>query len=308
MLPSGSTLTQTFTNEALRDISQMCPQLQSLQIFPCQIINFFSNAPSIPYGVYVSAFRQLRTFTTSLTMLRPEPFLALSQLPYLQSLAIFSSGAEPSFTGIEIPKDSISALRQLEVHDLQPSCIEALWSVTFLVTRLTQVTVRTSFIGSDDPWLNVARTISNRTPLISELHLDFGDGYTPLLSNFIGHFCQARLTTLIIGGQPQLWTTFPQYVLALPSCLEVLKIRGEKTPMKFLPQLAWHLPHLRLLALDLLMYETPKDGAVGVMIQAAEAGHERVERLVLQSSWAGLMVAPPERKESVAWYDLQMLL
>ncbi|KAG8741279.1 hypothetical protein FRC10_003027 [Ceratobasidium sp. 414] len=306
MPPSGPTLTQTSTNEALRDISQMCPQLQNLQIFPFQIINFFSDAHSTPYEVYVSAFRQLRTLTTSLTMLRPEHFLALSQLPYLQSLAVFSSGAEPLFTTIDIPEASFLALRQLAVHDLRPPCIEALWGVSSLVTRLTQVTVQTSFIGSDEPWLNIARIISNRTPLLAELHLDFGHGYTPLLSNFISHFHQTYLTALIIGGQPQLWTNFPEFVLGLPSRLEVLKIRGEKTPVKFLAHLARHLPHLRLLALDLFMHEAPADEVTGVTAQAVNAGREQVGRFVLQSSWAGLTFASPMRKESIAW-SLHML-
>ncbi|KAG8686549.1 hypothetical protein FRC08_012454 [Ceratobasidium sp. 394] len=236
-------------------------------------------------------------------MLQPKPFLALGQLPYLQSLAVFSSGAEPAFTRIDIPEDSFAALCRLEVHDLRSSCIEALWSVTSLVNRLTQVTVQTSFIGSDDPWINVARVISARTSLISELHLDFGHGYTPLLSKFISHFHRVCLTTLVIGGQPQLGPIFPQFVLGLPSCLEVLKIRGERPPIKFMPQLAKHLSNLRLLALGLLMYETANNGAVNVVVQAVEPGCEPVGRFVLQSSWEGLIFSSPERTESMAWYD-----
>ncbi|KAG8692456.1 hypothetical protein FRC09_011181 [Ceratobasidium sp. 395] len=233
-------------------------------------------------------------------MLQPEPFLALSQLPHLQSLSVYASGAEPPFMRTDIAEKSFESLRRLEVHDLLPSSIEALWSMSPLITGLTQATVQTSFISSDDPWLNVARTISNRSPLVSELHLDFGIGFTPLLSNFLKHFQQTRLTTLVIDGRPQLGVTFPEFIQGLPSCLEVLKIRWERTLIRFMPLVALHLPHLRILAMDLTVHDTPSEKMIAAATQNVKADGGKVPNLIIQNCWEDLRIVLPDRKESIA--------
>ncbi|KAG8795652.1 hypothetical protein FRC12_011624 [Ceratobasidium sp. 428] len=298
MPPTASALTQLTTNDGLREISEVCPQLQTLAVFPFQRISFFSETEQPLYGPYISCFSQLRTLSTSLTMLQPEPFLALSRLPYLKSLAVYASGAEPPFMRTDIAEKSFESLRRLEVHDLLPSSIEALWSLPFVV-RLTQVTFQTSFTNSDDPWLNVARTISNRSPLISELHLDFGIGFTPLLSNFLKHFQQTRLTTLIIDGRPQLGVTFPEFIQGLPSFLEVLKIRWERTLMRFMPLVASHLPRLRILAVDLTVHDTPSDKLIATATQVVEVSGRKVPNFILQNCWEDLRIVLPDRKESI---------
>ncbi|KAG8795937.1 hypothetical protein FRC12_007750 [Ceratobasidium sp. 428] len=277
MPPCAAALTQLTTNNGLREISEVCPQLQTLAIFPFQKISFFSETEQPLYSPYISRFSQLRALSTSLTILQPESFLARMDL------------AEKSF----------ESLRQMEVHDLLPSSIEALWSVPPLIARLTRVTVQTSFISSDNPWLNVARIISSSSPLISELHLDFGIGFSPLLSNFSRQFQPTRLTTLIIDGRPQLAATFPEFILGLPSCLEVLKIRWERTLMRFMPLVASHLPHLRILAVDLTVHDTPSDRLIATATQVVEVSGRKVPNFILQNCWEDLRIVLPDRKESI---------
>jgi hypothetical protein len=198
----------------LQDISEKCSRLNSLTLLPGvatiktsmymgdsgvfersqSIINvsFLNLFPEIHSNI--PCFSSLRTLTTTPFILESEAFMALAQLPLLESLSIHSlkEDRQEYDSGLELPDKSFPALRHLELRNVSWKTVFDLFSMKPVIRGL-QSALFTVYGGSMD--------------------IVYYDGLSDLLSNLVN--CNSSIASLSMCTDMDKWRITPQVIESL---------------------------------------------------------------------------------------------
>ncbi|KAF8598823.1 hypothetical protein BDV93DRAFT_526539 [Ceratobasidium sp. AG-I] len=136
----------------IQNISKSCPSLRTLELYPNQDEFSFGGYSSLDAAVSpnLAGFSNLQSFSSTPIILKPAVLQALGGLPLLHSLCILdyhSLNEENKNTvafdkNFHIPNTWFPALRKLQIYDLHPQDITAIWDQPRLVLNLRAVTIR----------------------------------------------------------------------------------------------------------------------------------------------------------------------
>jgi hypothetical protein len=161
----GAYVDLNLTHKLLRHVSPKCPQLNSLTLMPGNVTTkttteawrgwhstsqvlltnvSFTTPSSLPEThSNILRFRSLRTLTTTPFILEAQTFMALSQLPRLQSLSVSSLPEDLDIycRGFEVPDNAFPALQSLELKCMNWDSIINLCSLKPFIHDLRSVNI-----------------------------------------------------------------------------------------------------------------------------------------------------------------------
>lgn len=256
----------------LRHISETCPGLQNLRIYPGEVAQgpnnsngftiqelSFSNMWAPIYG-HIDILYNLRCLVISPSVLHPNVFSSISRLPMLETLRIQSSGCEAPVYEYHLSDSSFPALRYLELKDLDSNALAHLCSLAPLVQRLTKVDVYSPQDGGDTIWESAEDRIESTLYMLCWLSsqladLTFSAGWydggltlSHRLVTMIQRLPLRRLDLghLVVPPQPG-WANL--FYTALP-LLEELHLEDQDLSTEELRLFAENLPKLRFLKIE----------------------------------------------------------
>ncbi|KAG9077457.1 hypothetical protein FRC06_008901 [Ceratobasidium sp. 370] len=283
--------------ELVEHISRECPHLETLHIFPREPGRPDMAAIDVKYNE-ISSLKHLRTLALGASEINQELFLALGQLPCLETLSLHTDDSQPKQTRsdpIDIPDDSFLALRHLALYGLSESSIRCICSQPPLFRHL----VKASFVSSDrslrkivdqrDLSLVIAECLGHNSPHLTDLTV-FSPGldsclvlYVPAVLDVFRHtplrrlrLERARLKSWgdvddlvsddsdVDEGIGPIEIQWRDFLVTVPH-LEELHLDSQLLVSRHLPVFASTLPNLRLLV---LMGVSLEDGEVSA-VQAA---------------------------------------
>lgn len=268
-------------SEMLRQISEKCPKLQTLTIFPGEPLydqpipgtvmhegdstrwldDILFSSPTASISTQIRQFGNLCSLTASPAMFHPDLFLAISELPCLNSLVVRSAAAGgPIYQYSGLSESSFSALKELELDEIDPRIIAHLCSLAPLVRNLEEVRIR--FPDGDDArtWSfeggrarSTIGVLSRLSPRLQHICLDVGqEQYTEeiqLSPMLVDALRCLPLRYLDLGSiDADVGPLLNEFCAALP-LLEVLYLSFETFSLRMLLPLAIHLPRLCYLEL-----------------------------------------------------------
>ncbi|KAF8598825.1 hypothetical protein BDV93DRAFT_526543 [Ceratobasidium sp. AG-I] len=140
------------TQMLIQNISNSCPGLRTLEIYPNQDEFSFGGYSSLDAAVSpnLAGFSNLQSFSSTPIILKPAVLQALGGLPLLHSLCILdyhplneeNENTVALDKGFHVPNTWFPALRKLQIYDLHPRDITAIWDQPRLVLNLRAVTIR----------------------------------------------------------------------------------------------------------------------------------------------------------------------
>ncbi|KAG8699947.1 hypothetical protein FRC08_005015 [Ceratobasidium sp. 394] len=130
--------------ELIGQMSRKCPHLETLRIFPGVPSSWRIAVNGTKYNG-ITSLKHLRTLALGVIEIDQELFLALVQLPCLETLSLHTDVSWPMKTKndrIDIPDDSFLTLRHLALYGLSDSSIQVICTLPSLFRHL----VKASFI------------------------------------------------------------------------------------------------------------------------------------------------------------------
>ncbi|KAG8737939.1 hypothetical protein FRC10_007519 [Ceratobasidium sp. 414] len=285
--------------ELIKHISRKCPYFDTLRIFPGAPNGSDTGVGSVKYDG-ITGLKHLRTLELGAIEVDQELFLALAQLPYLETLSLHTDNSQRKQTkndAINIPDNSFLALRQLALHGLSESTTQRICTVSPLIRHL----VKASFIfperrlhnivGQRDFSLLVAQCLDHKSPSLVDLTV-FSPGMDSCLALYLPAtldvFKRTPLRRLRLDrARLKSWgdvdeldsddsdideevgrveTQWRDFLVTVPH-LEELHLDLQVLLSRHLPVIALTLPSLRLLALMGVLLE---DGEVSVSRAATQ--------------------------------------
>ncbi|KAG8772747.1 hypothetical protein FRC12_002911 [Ceratobasidium sp. 428] len=157
----------------LEKVVSRCPSLQELRLFPLFLVQRTSMPrPSfVPFWEHIASMKELRSLSTSRSMLSTDALKYLGNLERLETLKIY--GRKPIIVPTEctiMDAGSFPALRQLWLPQLEPREIQLIWCVNALVKGLR--VVKLGFKQSDiESVSSLISYIYDRSPHLIDLAL-----------------------------------------------------------------------------------------------------------------------------------------
>jgi hypothetical protein len=194
--PDGAQLSFTSMSLIMKLVSERCPQLETLALFPGAIQK--GNSTMVeeeddgehstlalmwekPFYCYLASTQNLRSLTANTTLLNPKPLEMLSQLPSLEYLDLYplTQGHSPNgVLPVDLPEAAFPALRHLNLRLLCTDTLDAIWNMEPIVRNLTRLGLYFDFYGPDVPlytieWLAGFFTVlCDLSPHITNLTID----------------------------------------------------------------------------------------------------------------------------------------
>ncbi|KAG9074620.1 hypothetical protein FS749_013793 [Ceratobasidium sp. UAMH 11750] len=141
--------------ELIGQISRECPHLETLRIFPGA--HSGSDTPANSTNYYgITSLKHLRILALGVIEIAQELFLALGQLPCLETLSLHDDrpdSKQPKDDRIDIPDNSFLALRHLALYGLSDSSMQVICTVPSLFRHL----VKASFIFIEHDFLGISK-------------------------------------------------------------------------------------------------------------------------------------------------------
>ncbi|KAF8597490.1 hypothetical protein BDV93DRAFT_562213 [Ceratobasidium sp. AG-I] len=178
----------------IQKISKSCPSLQRLGVYPYVAVllhdgsSSLVSSPDAAFPKILTGLLNLRSFSGTVFILKPAVLQALASLPLLESLEIVDHDPdEQRSSPLDEHPQAIDtwfpALRNMQLYDLHPQDVTAIWSRVPLVRNLLEVTVRCYPAASQDDqtelpngqeWINMFLSrLTRASPRIKELDLEF---------------------------------------------------------------------------------------------------------------------------------------
>ncbi|KAG8791169.1 hypothetical protein FRC12_009994 [Ceratobasidium sp. 428] len=171
----------------LKTISDRCPNMQSLGIYPKRennpadadgescLLNMMWPGPYLPY---LQSLLSLRSFSASLSVIDGDGLLVLGGLPQLGKLTISGCNEHLEDKHFVIPEGSFPRLTSLTLEEIYASVVEDLMAVKPLIRRLTHLSIRHWFEEERAPdeqvaWLEeTIPLLLQHTPDLENLYYD----------------------------------------------------------------------------------------------------------------------------------------
>ncbi|KAF8597489.1 hypothetical protein BDV93DRAFT_527371, partial [Ceratobasidium sp. AG-I] len=145
----------------MQKISDVCPGLQKLEFFPDTekfskgVYSELVSSPNAAFPRCLAGLSSLQSFSSTVVILEPGVLQVLGSLPLLESLSILDYNSEgprppPLDEHFQVPDTWFSALRSLQIHDLNPRDISAIWAQPPLVQNLLSIIIR-CYPGEHEP-------------------------------------------------------------------------------------------------------------------------------------------------------------
>lgn len=185
-------------------VAEHCPSLHSLGLFPgVRLVRRPNGSPievreeddgehpslslmlGNPFYYYLGTMRNLRFLTTNTTLMNPAPLLSLSQLPFLESLDIYSSFRSSTANILEVPllQGSFPTLKHLVVRFLDIAELLMLWNILPVVEKLTRLEFQFNLFRLGDSnfmagWFSSTffPLVCSRSPHVNNLTIAIADG------------------------------------------------------------------------------------------------------------------------------------
>jgi hypothetical protein len=164
-------------------ITQRCPRLETLSIFPHVELssdNMDNNIPTLSYNYslpyeYFGHFKHLSELATGRDVLKPDSMTLLGSLPQLATLEIHSDtegyGAIPN---CPLSSDSFPRLKRLLLRELGTSEMRQIWRMEPLVQHITVAELHFNDDGEDDEEPSILFTvIANTSRHIDDITIRF---------------------------------------------------------------------------------------------------------------------------------------
>jgi hypothetical protein len=264
----------------LKQISRECPNLEKLQITPGQALSYSFDpaiddewAPqpvtfsSIEASIHsqIGKLHNLHTLVGSPAMLHPAVFVALSKLPFLESLALRSTGNAGSHYTYALSESSFPALKHLELYKLEPGIVQELCNLQPLLKQLTKVTVFFPVhvsqywgMSTEERFDTTIGVMARHSPHITNLtyNTEWDHSETYLSMAFVNTLQCLRLQILELECIiPTTECGWDQLLPVLPY-LEELRMPVQEINLEELRLFATHLLNLRLFEFDELSLES----------------------------------------------------
>ncbi|KAF8604782.1 hypothetical protein BDV93DRAFT_543772 [Ceratobasidium sp. AG-I] len=289
----------------LEKISYRCPNLQQLEVFPSGGVTddrFDGSTTPNPEQLElldslrarISSFRNLRTFKSSVFILRPGILSALGELPHLEMLSINGNCRESHIVGLALPDSSFPALRTLELRNLHWANLQYLSSFTPLVRQLTKIVMTHADdngfwhyewdeeIENEGDWtMDLVSNMAKNTPLLTSLAVHYGgtDSIANLSSDWLPSLQALGLKHLSLQNV-EFECSWREFTSVLPNLEE---FQASELSFGAISQLAKRLPRLRLLELDSIdlgLFKTAEEHEEASDDQKPEAVKEEDEKNV----------------------------
>ncbi|KAG9118274.1 hypothetical protein FRC07_007290, partial [Ceratobasidium sp. 392] len=285
-------------SELIDELSRNCPRLEVLRLFPA---DYEKNGQGGYYPLYdrLANFASLQSFSLVVADMHSDLFLALGQLPHLQSLSLRDSGCllcteDP----ITVPEDSFPCLQHLALLGLAEDTIARICKVAPLFRRLITAKVATddytyeNYVGDHKRSIMAVESMGPNSPYLRDLtiHPRGHNGGLVVSSPIVDSFKYMPLTRLDLGvisfnntsdhGDDAIsrnystttqWTTF---LTAIPF-LEEFHLGQQYIEAKYFRLFASLLPRLRLLVVASTTFDATEDSSDGVRAQQSITIHSR---------------------------------
>ncbi|KAF8604779.1 hypothetical protein BDV93DRAFT_522102 [Ceratobasidium sp. AG-I] len=263
----------------LEKISSTCPNLQELAVFPSGDVthgSFEGSATPNPgqleqldsLRAQMASFRNLRTFKSSVFILRPGILSALGELPHLETLSINGDCREPHIVGLVVPYASFPSLRTLELCRMNWPNLRYLSDFTPLLHRLTKVVMVHAFVNGlryydwdeeitdnvEGDWtMDLVSNMAKNAPLLDDLMVDYGgwDSTAILTPEWLPALRDLRVKRLSLQNV-EFECSLSEFASMQPNLEE---FRASKLSFGAILQVARCFPCLRLLELDSIYLE-----------------------------------------------------
>lgn len=270
----------------LEKISSKCPNLQHLEVFPSGSVTddtFDGSTTPNPENMalldsmrtQMSSFRNLRTFKSSVFILRPGILSALGELPHLETLSVDGNYREEHIVGLALPDSSFPSLRTLELRNLHWANLRYLSDFASLVHRLTKIRmVHANDNGfwhyewdeelednNESDWtMDLVSNMAKNAPLLTNLAVDYGghNSIATLSSDWLPSLQTLRLTRLCLQNT-EFECSWREFASVLPNLEE---FQASELNYGAISQLAKRLPRLKLLELGSIIlgnFKTAED-------------------------------------------------
>lgn len=272
---SNRSLNSTLAPDLLGRISTKCSKLRNLEFFPREEVDNYkfewdSDTKSTEadlkrskmlasLGSHLSSFRNLRSLSSSVLVLRPIILSALGELHTLEKLSIDGDCCEPRIVDLVVPDSAFPVLHTLELENFHWANLRYMSEFTPLLRRLKKIAMTLAYddnlwhygwdADGEDSWqFKLVQSVAKNAPLLADLSIDFSsDEYEAYFtSDWLDCLRDLPLRRLDVrnAGVEFRWRELGS---ALPALEEFRTLNLDRETIS---QLAKLLPRLQLVELD----------------------------------------------------------
>ncbi|KAF8601769.1 hypothetical protein BDV93DRAFT_545672 [Ceratobasidium sp. AG-I] len=144
----------------LEAIARVCPRVEKLSLFPLGGSSesdeehfLLSLLPRKHFFQYLPALCNLSELETSMTMVRPEVFPLLGELPRLRRLVLCSVSTESVVSPVDLPDHAFLVLEHLILNGLRHTEVEMVLDLSSLVRNITSFELFMSLDEHQGEWI-----------------------------------------------------------------------------------------------------------------------------------------------------------